>query len=84
MKTFSVQQLCERYQVGQPVILLWIKSGELQAINVSAIRGKKPRWRVTQAAVEAFEIARGSSPVVPPVRRRRKTAQADVIQFYPE
>jgi excisionase family DNA binding protein len=79
---FSVQDLCDRCTVSQQTVLGWINSGELAAVNVGRKPGgKKPRWRITQAALDAFEAARASCPPPPrPAQRRR--SRDDVIEFY--
>jgi excisionase family DNA binding protein len=79
--TFSVKDLCERYGVGEHTVLGWINRGELKAVNVGRHPGaKKPRWRITQEALEAFEALRTPTPPAP--RTRRKKRQNGVIEFY--
>jgi Helix-turn-helix domain len=79
--TYSVRDLEERYGVREHTVLAWIHSGELRAVNVGVAPGKKkPRWRVTQAAVDAFEAGRTPAPAEPVLRRRRR---AKVVEFYP-
>jgi len=79
--TFSVRDLCERYGVGVHTVLTWINRGELRAVNVGRRpAAKKPRWRIPQAALEAFELARTIAPSPPRTRRRKRPA--DVIEFY--
>jgi transposase len=79
--TLSVRDVSERYSVGEHTVLNWIASGELRALNVARHpNGGKPRWRVTAEALEAFEVARTSTPATP--RARRRNRQPDVIQFY--
>jgi excisionase family DNA binding protein len=78
--TFSVRDLCERYHVSVHTVLEWIRSGELRAVNVGRRPGaKKPRWRIPQAALDDFELARTATP--PPPRARRKKLPS-VIAFY--
>ena len=78
--TLTVRDVCERYGVSEHTVLAWINSGELRAVNVGRRPGaKKPRWRITQAALEAFELARTATPPPPRTRRRKP---ADVIEFY--
>jgi excisionase family DNA binding protein len=80
--TLSVCDICQRYSVSEGTVLGWIASGQLRAVNVGRKPGaKKPRWRITLEALEAFEQAR--TPIPPqPRTRRRKQKPADVIKFY--
>jgi excisionase family DNA binding protein len=79
--TLSVKDLCERYSVSEQTVLGWIHSGELRAINVGRRPGaKKPRWRISESALAAFEQAR--TPTPPPTRVRRRKQPDDVIEFY--
>jgi excisionase family DNA binding protein len=78
---YTVQDLERRFGVTVHTVLGWIRSGELRAVNVGRRPGaRKPRWRITQAAVEAFELARTATP--PPPRARRRKRASDVIEFY--
>ncbi len=77
---YTVRDLCQRYGVGEHTVLAWIKSGELRTVNVGRRPGaKKPRWRITPEALEAFEDLRTPSPPSP--RMRRPKRPADVIEF---
>jgi len=79
--TLSVRDLCERYGVSAHTVLSWIRSGELRAVNVGRRPGaRKPRWRISAQALEAFEQLRTPAPPTP--RARRKKRPADVIEFY--
>lgn len=79
--TFTAEEVAKRYDVAIPTVLAWIAAGELRALNVSRRAGsKKPRWRITTAALEAFEQLRTQAPVSQ--RRRRGRKDSDVIQFY--
>jgi excisionase family DNA binding protein len=80
MKTYGIKDLCERFAVGEHTVLAWVRSGELRAIDVSRKQGGRPKWRITQEALEAFALARTSTP--PPPRGRRRNKPADVIEFY--
>ena len=79
--TFSIKDICDRYGVGDHTVLGWINCGELRAINVGRKPGaKKPRWRITQEALDAFEFARTTTPSQPRPQRRKRPP--DVIEFY--
>jgi excisionase family DNA binding protein len=78
---FTVQDVCDRYGVTVHTVLGWIRSGELRAVNVGRQqRARKPRWRISEEALVAFEQVRATSPPVPKPRRRKRPA--DVIEFY--
>lgn len=80
-ETLTVQQVAARYAVAAHTVLAWIRAGELRAVNVARNRrARRPSWRITAAAVEAFEVAR--APQQPVVKSRRRKTRADVIEFY--
>jgi excisionase family DNA binding protein len=79
--TLSVQNVADRYGVSEHTVLVWIAHGELRAINVGRHQGaRKPRWRITEDALAAFEQMRATTPPLPQLRRRKRPA--DVIEFY--
>jgi excisionase family DNA binding protein len=80
MATYGVKDLCERFAVGAHTVFAWIRRGELRAINVGRRPHGRPRWRVTQEALEAFELAR--TPTPPPPRARAQKRPAEVFEFY--
>jgi excisionase family DNA binding protein len=78
---YTVQDIQRRYSVTVHTVLGWIRSGELRAINVGRKPGaRKPRWRISEAALEQFELSR--TPTPPPPRARRRKQPAEVIAFY--
>jgi excisionase family DNA binding protein len=79
--TLFVRDVCKRFGVSEHTVLAWINGGELRAINVGRHPGaKRPRWRITQEALEAFEQSRAVTPPLPRTRRRKQPT--DVIEFY--
>lgn len=78
--TFGVKDLCERFAIGEHTILGWIKRGELKAINVSRKQGGRPKWRITEEALAAFEQLRTPTPT--PSQTRRKRQSDTVTKFY--
>lgn len=78
--TYGVKDLCKRYAVGEHTILGWIRRQELQAIDVSRELGGRPKWRITQEALQKFEALR--TPTAPLPRARRRKQPAEVVQFY--
>jgi hypothetical protein len=65
-------QLARIYGVNVQKVLLWIKNGELTAINLAARAGGRPRWRIRQTDVEVFEARRQAVPPIAPQRRRQR------------
>jgi excisionase family DNA binding protein len=79
--SLTVRQVAEHHAVSDRTVLAWIRAGELRAVNVTRRPGAgKPRWRITQEALAAFEQRRTPTPVAPQTRRRKRPA--DVIEFY--
>ena len=79
--THTVKTLAQMFQVSPHTVLSWIRNGTLKAINVSPNIGKKPQWRITQAAIESFEQTRTSAPPPAKLPRKRKR-ESDYIRFY--
>jgi len=78
----TVAEVMERLRVGESAVLGWIAKGELKAVNVGCAPGaKRPRWRISESALAAFEAARTATPPAPRKRRSRNRA-ADTIEFY--
>jgi hypothetical protein len=78
---YSVNDVSQRYSVNLQTVLGWIANGELKAINVGRAPGrKKPRWRITQDALDAFELRR--TPTTTQPRAKRRQQPADVVAFY--
>jgi hypothetical protein len=81
--TFTLCEVGERYGVTARTVAAWIASGELHAVNVARRpQSKKPRFRVTQAALDSFELARTPSPSPSRAAGRRKKQPAGVVEFY--
>ncbi len=79
--SLTVRDVATRYGVDVHTVLHWIDRGELRAVNVARRPGgKRPRWRISEAALHAFETGRAATPA--PARRRPRKRQADVIEFY--
>ena len=77
---FTPPQVGERYGVSADKVLAWIRVGELRAVNVAARVGGRPRWRVAESDLLAFEERRSAVPTPPVTKRRRK--QDAVIQYF--
>lgn len=83
--TYSVKDICQRFGVTETTVRTWIHSGELRALNCGrSLAKRKPRWRVTQEALDKFERLRSTMPQQPPAPRPRQqsAAASGIIQFY--
>ena len=74
-------RVAELLGVNETKVLAWIRAGELGAVNVALRKGRRPRWRVAQADLEAFLARRSATPPAQVTRRRRRTL-FDVIEFF--
>lgn len=62
---------------------VWIRSGELPAINTAARLGGRPRYKVARAALEAFLARRAVTPAPKATTRpRRQRTDSAVIQYF--
>jgi len=69
-------QIAARLKVRPGKVLLWIASGELLAINVAEnAAGKRPRWRVSEEALQTFLTSRSCRPVEIAAPRRQPRAK---------
>jgi excisionase family DNA binding protein len=83
MSNFSIRQIAQQCGVSVRTVRAWIRAGELKAIDVARTAGgRKPRWRITQAALEAFEALRTSGPSAPAPRGRRRKTSKEEFSFY--
>lgn len=58
--------------VATSKISKFIASGELVAVNVAASTSTRPRWRISQEALDVFLDGRSSKPVVQAPRRQKR------------
>ncbi len=80
-KTYSIKDLMARYAVGEHSVGTWIRNGDLTAINVAKRNGGKPQWRVTQEALDRFELLRMKVPPQPKIGRKKRS-DSHVVPFY--
>ena len=48
-------QAAKRMNVSKETVVGWIKSGELRAIDLALVLGKRPCYRVSEQDIQAFE-----------------------------
>lgn len=82
-RKLSVPQVARMLGVAENKVTAWIKTGELKAIDLSRLRGQRPRYAIDVADLARFEESR---VVVPdnaqPARRLRRRAASGVKQYF--
>ena len=77
----SPPAVAEMLGIEAAKVVRWIRRGELRAINVADVNGKRPRWRISPEALEEFFRSRESRPAPKPIRRRRQSQPADFVEI---
>ena len=71
MKRFSTKQVAAHLGISRETVAALIRSGQLAAINVSlSPSSRRPRYRVTEQALEDFEAQRSVQQQRRPAQRR--------------
>ena len=66
-------QVARQIGVSPDKVYAWIHGGQLQAANTATRLGGRPRYRISQADLDAFMKTRGTvKPQPPPPRQRKK------------
>ena len=80
---YRPREVAKARGVKVDVVLDWIHSGELRAIDCSAKPGGRPRWRISKQAIAQFDARRASSASIqPPVQRVRRRRKPELIEFF--
>lgn len=74
-------QVAERFAVDPHKVLDWIRRGELHAIDCATVTGGRPRYRVSQKALEQFELHRSATPQ-PRITRCRRRKDPNIVEFF--
>ena len=77
----SPPQVAERLGVKADKVRNWIRTGELRASDFAEKLGGRPRYKVHETALIAFEQRREVKPQTPTVRRKRKQPDK-IIEFF--
>jgi len=76
--TYLPKDIAKRFGVGLPKVLGWISRGELGAVNVANTTETRPRWRIRDCDLLAFELRRMSRPPEQAITRIRRAPAGDV------
>jgi hypothetical protein len=80
LSAYTVADLEKRWRIGGDKIRLFIRRGDLAAVNVATNAFGKPQWRIPPEAVEKFEAMRSSVPTPKPTKRKR----TEGVDYYPD
>ena len=81
MTALTVKQAAEELKVTEETVRYLIHTTQLPAFSVSRNpNSKKPRYRITKEALEAFKLCRAHT--TPPPRTQKRKRELDVIEFY--
>lgn len=82
LESMTPPQLAKCFGVKAVTVLEWIRAGELPAFDVAKKGSKRPRYRITKSAAEAFQQRRAA---VKP-RRKSPTAkpQPEMVDYFPD
>lgn len=67
---FTPPEVARLLRVRESKVATWIKTGRLSAVNLSDSR--RPRYRVSRAALDAFLANQAVAPAAPTARRQRR------------
>jgi len=81
-KKITPPQLADRYGISPDKVLVWIRSGELRAIDASTKRGGRPRFLIDESDIEDFEKRRAVVPAVRTRPARPRERDESIIEFY--
>ena len=81
MLRYTVKEVAEIYRVSENTVLTWIARGDLEPVDISRGQNLRPKWRITEKALEKFEMLRtptNDADTPTPKRRRRRPAVPEV------
>lgn len=81
-KVKTPPEFAEDMRVKPEKVVGWIRSGELEAVDVANEGSSRPRFRITPEAIEAFlKRRRTTKPAAKTTAPRRRKASSDVVEF---
>lgn len=72
-KRYTPPEVARALRVSRDKVRTWIENGELQAVNVASPGCLRPRYVVSEQALQAFEAARAVVARPKPSRRPKQT-----------
>ncbi len=76
-------QYAKEISVSPDKVIVFIKSGELKAMDISTDRGSpRPRYLIDRADIIAFEASRAIIPPAAKVKRRRRRRDPAIKEYF--
>ena len=72
--------VARRLGVAPEKVLQLIRTGEIVAHDLATRRGGRPRWRISDEALDAFLESRRSQPTLP--RRKMRKPPTAIKQYF--
>lgn len=79
---FTPPQVARARKLRVSKVLYWISTGEILAVNHARDRLGRPRWRISAAALEAFDRSRCNRSAIAPRAPRRKPHREELVLEY--
>jgi hypothetical protein len=80
---FTPPQVARARKLRVSKVLYWISTGEILAVNHARDRLGRPRWRISAAALEAFDRTRSNRTLTTPnAPRRVRPGEQAVVEFF--
>ncbi len=77
----TIAEVAARLRVSPDKVRIWVRNGELRAVNTATVLSGRPRWVIPPEALAEFEKGRRGGPAPKPQGRRRRRAHE--IDHYP-
>ena len=75
----TLNDASDRLGISPDAVLTHVRAGRLRGINVGN-GSRRPRWRITEDALEQFIAAATTGPA--PQKTSKRKANAEVIEFF--
>ncbi len=76
---FTPPDVAKIYGVSPDTVRLWISQGHLQAVSISKVGSKRPRYRIEADALAEFDRKRAAKVIPPAVPQKRRSKKADLL-----
>lgn len=79
---FTPPEIARERGIRVSKVLLWIATGELEAVNFASRPGRRPRWRVRAESLTVFERNRSNKALISPRRSSRPRGSGSQVTTF--